>query len=463
MNTIEKLGDDETFRQIVERSITSFEDDELTIVADHSFYNCDKLMDVSIPNATTIRNYAFVGCTNLNSLDLPKVTSMGNNVFSGCNLLPEVSFPLLTTVPSLAFYNCTALSTFNLPKVTQISSTAFSGSGLTSAYFPLVTSVENNAFSNCRNLSTAKLPKAQSIGGWAFYDCLSMTSAIVGTELDDETAICILTGTESFPLSIGAIYVPYNLQDKYKTATNWSSFADKIQGYEQPVACQSLTITAEDVPGYKTTTTIHYEAVCTYSIEGMMQTGTKTFKSTAKSDTFGKNSSKESPRQIEISYTFLGQTATTTITQGVAVDRTIEVTTSGIATYGWVTADSTYNVSGYDAYMSDSKGKGSSQAVMKLTCIGYSELTLYIRSNAESSYDYTIASKANVSNYPTSSDSADTLSHTKNKQNSGTALSNYTAVNYTGLTGDDIIYIVFIKDGSGDNGDDRGFVLIPQE
>ena len=30
MNTIEKLGDDETFRQIVERSITSFEDNELT-------------------------------------------------------------------------------------------------------------------------------------------------------------------------------------------------------------------------------------------------------------------------------------------------------------------------------------------------------------------------------------------------------------------------------------------------
>ena len=193
-----------------------------------------------------------------------------------------------------------------------------------------------------------------------------------------------------------------------------------------------------------------------------MQPGTKTFKGTAKSDTFGKNPSKESPRQIEISYTFLGQTATTTITQGVAVDRLLEVTTSGIATYGWVTADSTYNVEGYDAYMSDSKGKGSSQAVMKLTCIGYSELTLYIRSNAESSYDYTIASKANVSNYPTSSDSADTLSHTRSKQNSGTALSNYTAVNYTGLTGDDTIYIVFVKDGSGNNGDDRGFVLIPQ-
>ena len=315
MNTIEKLGDEETFRQIVERSITSFEDNELTEVAQYSFYNCDKLADVSIPNATTIRDYVFNKCTNLNSLDLLKVTSMGNYAFYRCSLLPEISFPLLTTVPPHAFKNCTALSAFNLPKVTQIHDSAFYSSGLTSAEFPLVTSVEDFAFCDCKNLSTAKLPKAKSIGSSAFSRCSSMASVIVGTELDDETAICTLGSTDAFPSSIGAIYVPYNLQDKYKTATNWSSFADKIQGYEQPVACQSLTITAEDVPGYKTSTKVHYEAVCTYSIEGMMQTGTKVFKGDAVSDTFSANPSEESSRQVEVSYTFLGQTATTTITQ----------------------------------------------------------------------------------------------------------------------------------------------------
>ena len=315
MNTIEKLGDDETFRQIVERSITSFEDNELTEVAKYSFYGCDKLADVSIPNATTIREYAFKGCANLNSLNLPKVTNMGSEAFYGCSLLPEISFPLLTTVPNSAFKRCTALSAFNLPKVTKIEGSAFEESGLPSVEFPLVTTVGYNAFYLCKNLSTAKLPKAKSIGSSAFYSCFSMTSIIVGTELDDETAICTLEGTSTFPSSIGAIYVPYNLQDKYKTATNWSSFASKIQGYEQPVACQSLTITAEDVPGYKTSTKVHYEAVCTYSIEGMLQTGTKVFIGDAVSDTFSANPSEESSRQVEVSYTFLGQTATTTITQ----------------------------------------------------------------------------------------------------------------------------------------------------
>ena len=419
MNTIEKLGDDETFRQLVERSITSFIDDELTQMGSDSFANCTELQDVSLP--------------------------------------------LITRLPARAFFECSKLTAFDLSNITSLDDYAFSKCGLTEVYGPLNISMGLAVFQSCPNLTKAKFPKITKITTTMLDNCSKLSSLIVGTELDDETAICTLDFTGSLPSSIGAIYVPYHLVEKYKTATNWSAFASKIQAYDVPVSCQSLTITAEDVPGYKTTTKIHYEAVCTYSIEGVTQTGTKTFKGTVTSDTFGQNPSKESPRQIEISYTLLGQTATTTITQGVAVDRAINVTTSGIATYGWVTADSTYNVDGYDAYMSDSKGKGSSQAVMKITCIGYSELTLYIRSNAESSYDYTIASKANVSNYPTSSNSTDTLKHTKGNQNSGTALSHYTAVNYTGLTGDDTIYIVFVKDNTGDNGDDRGFVLIPQE
>ena len=139
------------------------------------------------------------------------------------------------------------------------------------------------------------------------------------------------------------------------------------------------------------------------------------------------------------------------------------MTTSGISDYGWVTADSTYNVDGYDVYMSDSKGANSKQAVMKLECIGYTDLTIYIRSYAESSYDYTIASTANASTYPTSSSSPGVKAHTRGNQKSGTSLSDYTAVTYTGLKDNDIIYIVFRKDGSGNVYDDRGYVLIPKQ
>lgn len=279
MNTIEKLGDEETFRQIVERSITSFTDDELTAIDSYSFAGCQKLQEVSLPLITTLPGYAFYKCSNLCSGKFPKVTSIRDNVFDSCS---------------------------------------------------------------------------------------SLSSLIVGTELDDETAICALNYTNAIPSSIGAIYVPYNLQDKYKTATNWSSFADKIQGYEQPVVCQSLTITADNVVGYQTSTTIHWEATCTYSIEGMMQTGTMVFKGDVTSEAFGKNPSSDSNRSIEVSYTFLGKTATTTITQGKYIGDSL----GGTIFYIDDTADGVYEFYDAEGNVISSVAVGDSPAMYKVLTPG---------------------------------------------------------------------------------------------
>ena len=270
MNTIEKLGEEETFRNIVERSITDFEDSEIEVIGWAAFYKCKALTSASFPVATSIRGSAFYFC----------------------NALTSVSFPVATSIGDSAFYECNAL---------------------TSVSFPAVTSIEDSAFSYCSKLTSVKLPVVASIGSYAFSDCSELTTMYIGTE---SSTVCTLSNTNAIPSNITNIYVPAELVDSYKTATNWSSFADKIQSYETPVSCQSLTITAEDVPWYETSVKIHYEAVCTYSIEGMMQTGTKVFKGDVVSDTFGTNSSEESSRQVEVSYTFLGQTATTTITQG---------------------------------------------------------------------------------------------------------------------------------------------------
>ena len=322
MNTIEKLGDEETFRQIVERSITSFIDDELTAIAGYSF--------------------------------------------SGCKELQEVSLPLVTKLPSYAFYKCYKLTAFNLANIVKINSYVFESSGLTEVNGPLVTSIEDYAFSSCFSLGNAKFPKVTSIGSYAFYSCSSLSSLVVGTELDDETAICTLGSTSSLPSSIGAIYVPYNLVEKYKTATNWSSFASKIQAYETPVSCQSLTITADNVAGYQTTTTIHYEATCTYSIEGMMQTGTMVFKGDGVSDTFGKNPSSGSSRNIEVSYTFLGKTATATITQSKYVGDSL----GGTIFYIDDTADGTYEFYDTEGNIISSVAVGDAPAMYKVLTPG---------------------------------------------------------------------------------------------
>ena len=324
------------------------------------------------------------------------------------------------------------------------------------------TSIGDYAFYSCSNLTEASFPNATSIGDYAFKYCSNLTTIYVGT---NTSTVCTLSGADAFNncTNLTNIYVPYSLVDSYKSATNWSKYASKIKAYEQPVECIALSITADDVVGNATSTTVYYTAECTYTKEGVPQEGTMIFTGEATSDSFEQNTSMTDTVQREVSFTFLGKTATTTITQGVWPSQFISVTTEGISNYGWVTADSIYNVKGYDVYMSNNKGVDNSQAVMKLECVGYTDLTLYIRSYAESSFDYTIASIANASTYPTEYDSSDTKAHTRGNQKPGTTISDYTEVKYTGLSGNDIIYIVFIKDSGDASGDDRGYVLIPKQ
>ena len=484
MNTIDILGDEETFKRIVERTITEIEDNEIESIGGTAFLVCNSLTSVSVPLAKSIGDFAFQNCSVLTSVSFPVVTSIGDSVFQSCNNLTSVEFPLVTSIGTYAFQNC-GLTKASFPNATSIGDNAFQEcSGLTSVSFPVATSIGkyafdscsvlnsvsfpnatsigNGAFDSCRGLTKVSFPNATSIGSSAFSSCRGLTTIYVGT---NTSTVCKLSNTNAFSncTNLANIYVPESLVNIYKTATNWSSYADKIKVDIQPVECIALSITADGVIGNATSTTVYYTAECTYTKEGVLQEGTMVFTGKATSSSFEQNTSTTDIVQRTVSFTFLGQTATTTITQGVWIDKAIFVTTEGISSYGWVTADSKYNVDGYDVYMSNNKGADNSQAVMKLECVGYTDLTLYIRSYAESIYDYTIASTANASTYPKAYDSSNTKAHTRRKSTSGTTFSDYTEVKYTGLKDNDIIYIVFIKNISGAIGDDRGYVLIPKQ
>ena len=470
---------------IIDKSISGSFSNTVSCLRNYTFHGCSNLTDVSFPNVTSIGKSAFNDCSSLTNVSFPKATSIGSNAFLYCDSLTNVSFPNVTSIGNHAFHSCSNLTDVSFPNVTSIGNHAFYDcSNLTDVSFPNATSIGYNAFQYCSNLTNISLPNATSIGGSAFYvcsnltnislpnatsiggsafqSCSSLTTIYVGT---NTSTVCTLSNTNAFNncTNLTNIYVPFSLVDSYKSATNWSNYADKIQPYEQPAECINLSITADDVIGNQTSTTIYYTAECTYTKEGVLQEGTKVFTGKVKSESFAQNTSTTNTVQRTISFTFLGKTATTTITQGVWINQSISVTTSGISSYGWVTADSKYNVDGYDVYMSNNKGVNNSNAVMKLECIGYTDLTIYIRSYAEGKFDYTMASNANASTYPTVYSSSDTKAHTSGKQNSGTTLSSYTAVNYTGLSGNDTIYIVFRKDSSDASGDDRGYVLIPKQ
>lgn len=125
------------------------------------------------------------------------------------------------------------------------------------------------------------------------------------------------------------------------------------------------------------------------------------------------------------------------------------------------------SISGYKCFQSNkSYNVNSGVDIMTITINGFTEFTCYIRSYAESNYDYVMIGQLDQAITGSSSYSNTTLvkAHTRGNQQSGTALSNYTAVTYSGIDGGEhTITVVYRKDSSVNNNDDRGYLLIPDE
>lgn len=134
------------------------------------------------------------------------------------------------------------------------------------------------------------------------------------------------------------------------------------------------------------------------------------------------------------------------------------------SSYGWQQSTSVSNpdASLYDGvYESKNKGVANSEAIMYIDINGYDNFSFYVRSSAESSYDYV---KVSTLDGNLTGNSTNVIMTTSGKQNSGTSLSSYTEVNFTNIGGGEHrIMISFRKDNSVDKDDDRGYVLIPRD
>ena len=95
MNTIELLGEEETFRNIVERKITEFEDNKIDVIGDYAFYKCNTLTNVSFPNVTSIGDGAFQSCSNLRTI------YVGTNTSTVCTLSSTKAFNSCTNLTNI--------------------------------------------------------------------------------------------------------------------------------------------------------------------------------------------------------------------------------------------------------------------------------------------------------------------------------------------------------------------------
>lgn len=155
-------------------------------VSDPYFNDIYELItSVSLPNVTTIGDYAFHDCFGLTSLNLPKVKQIGVSSFGYCEALSSISLPEVISIAESGFFYNTALTNIDMPKVVTVGNNAFDNcSSLGTLDLPEATSIGEEAFSGCNSLTSVTLPKVTSLSGSAFNMCMSLETISMPEVID---------------------------------------------------------------------------------------------------------------------------------------------------------------------------------------------------------------------------------------------------------------------------------------
>lgn len=252
-----------------------------TAIAEAEFRNLATLTGIVIPGTvTTIGKNAFANCTGLFSLTIGSgVTSIGDYAFSSCSHIEEVTLGSgVATIGKSAFSRCSALRSFSFgtAPVTSVDTYTFQYAGLTSIEVPATLAQIPTGFCfSCSSLSSVVIQSGvRYIGAQAFQGCnlqqvilpdsvialngsyvflnnAALVSIEIGTGItrigassfshtEDRpnfqsitikaTTPPSLANTEVFQNTGGCpIYVPAGSVEAYKTATNWTTYASRIQ------------------------------------------------------------------------------------------------------------------------------------------------------------------------------------------------------------------------------------------
>lgn len=191
-------GGDDVARSILDGSITEFTDNELLTLRRQAFYYCKNLKKATLRSVTTSGISSFQDCTGLESVDMPKLTKINMRMFNNCTALKNADFRSVTYVETYSLQNC-AFEKLKLPSLT-------------------------GTYQCC------------------FTDCKKLTALILSGST--RANLHDARGFNNTPIATGTgyIYVPRALVDSYKSATNWSSYADQIRAIEDyPEICGEVS------------------------------------------------------------------------------------------------------------------------------------------------------------------------------------------------------------------------------
>lgn len=197
----------EIIHQIQNHTITEYSSLETKAFQQSQFYDCNQLKKVNTPNVTAIPTSCFFNCIALEEFDFTNITSIASSTFRNCQSLREVIIkndPIYTGFNSaMDFGTCTSLKRFIAPNITwQLSSSCFSGDkALELADLGNAARFYTQLFNNCSKIKAIILRRKTIIP-------MSNINALANTPFRDGLG--------------GIFYIPNDLIEEYKIATNYS-------------------------------------------------------------------------------------------------------------------------------------------------------------------------------------------------------------------------------------------------
>ena len=166
--------------------------------------------------------------STLETVDWPSLERTTNGkMFYGCKSLVNVNLPNLTSISEDMFINCTALKTITLPLITAVSWTFEGCTSLQVIDLPSCTSINwRRTFTNCYLLDALILRSTTMC---------AITGSLIGNDYFRPF------GNSGIEKGTGYIYVPRDLVESYKADTNWSEFAAQFRPLEDYTVDGTIT------------------------------------------------------------------------------------------------------------------------------------------------------------------------------------------------------------------------------
>ena len=208
-------------------------DDYGIYISDQAFRESKQLVSISLPNDNLYVNQSqFIDCYSLKNVIVNNQEAMSvlGEAFANCYSLENIVLPdSIETIGDWAFYDCRSLKNINTSNIRSIGYGAFSGcTSLKEIILPSsLTEIGGSAFANCSSLRKVILEgNLRIIPDLTFSDCFSMKEFHIHSATPPylETNTVFVNTPSDF-----VIYVPPGSLNAYKTATNWSYYADHIR------------------------------------------------------------------------------------------------------------------------------------------------------------------------------------------------------------------------------------------